>query len=177
MARNFWTGAIQEADQSVHGFLDSALALSLASPHLCAWRVVEHLEEEIDTFVRRAAGAGSGDFSQEAAGNFVLLLEAVEDYRRQTLELQDTLEKLAAEDLARGRPRAQRRGTRDAGVHRKAHEKSFSPTVALAVANATVPSARGDQTPGGGCGLPVPVVQRPSSVVGAFGAVISPRAA
>ena len=51
------------------------------------------------------------------------------------------------------------------------------PPVALAVANATVPSARGDQTPGGGCGLPASVVHRPSPVVGAFGAVNFSRAA
>ena len=142
MARTFWTEAIQEADLSVQDFLDGASALSLASPHLCPWRVVEHLEEEIGTFVHRVVGAGSGDFSQEAAGNFVLLLEAVEDYRRQAWELQDTLEKLAAESLTMGRPRAVRRGACDVGVHRRALAEGFSPAVAMAMADAAVPSAR-----------------------------------
>ena len=141
MARTFWTEAIQEADLSVQDFLDGASALSLASPHLCPWRVVEHLEEEIGAFVHRVAGGGSGDFSQEAAGNFVLMLEAVEEYRRQAWELQETLEKLAAESLTMGRPRARRQGPCDVGVHGRALADGFSPAEAMAMANAASPSA------------------------------------
>ena len=62
------------------------------------------------------AGGGSGDFSHEAAGNFVLLAEAVEECRKQAWEMQDTLEKLAEESLALGRPPARRTGPSVAGL-------------------------------------------------------------
>ena len=54
-------------------------------------------------------------FSHEAAGNFVLLAEAVEECRKQAWEMQDTLEKLPEESLALGRPPARRTGPPFAG--------------------------------------------------------------
>ena len=62
----------------------------------------EPQEAGIFAFVHRVAGGGSSDFSHEAAGNFVLLAEAVEECRRQAWEF-DTLESLAEGSLALGR--------------------------------------------------------------------------
>ena len=119
----FWINASCEADSSVQDFVVRASVVSSANPHLCAWRVCEPLEAGIYAFVHRVAGGGSGDFSHEAAGNFVLLAEAVEECRKQAWEMQDTLEKLAAESLALGRPLARRMGPPCASVYKKALEE------------------------------------------------------
>jgi hypothetical protein len=132
----FWINASCEADSSVQDFVVRASVVSSANPHLCAWRVCEPLEAGIYAFVHRVAGGGSGDFSHEAAGNFVLLAEAVEECRKQAWEMQDTLEKLAAESLALGRPLARRMGPPCASVYKKALEEGFSATEALAMASA-----------------------------------------
>ena len=132
----FWTSATYQADSSVQDFVACASALSSASPHWCAWKVCEPLEADIYAFVHRVAGGGSGDFSHEAAGNFVLMVEAVEECRRQAREMQDTLEKLAAESLTLGRPLARRNGPPCADVYRKALDEGFSATEALAMASA-----------------------------------------
>jgi hypothetical protein len=121
----FWMNASCEADASAQDFVVRASAVSSSQPHLCAWRVCEPLEAGIYAFVHRVAGGGSGDFSHEAAGNFVLLAEAVEECRRQAWEMQDTLEKLAEESLALGRPPARRTGPPVAGVP-QAHAGGFS---------------------------------------------------
>ena len=69
------------------------------------------MEADIHAFVHRVCGGGNGDFSREAAGNFVLIVEAVEEYMRRARECQGTLEKLAEESQAMmGRPPARRRG-------------------------------------------------------------------
>ena len=132
----FWINATCEADASAQDFVVRASVVSSANPHLCAWRVCEPLEAGIYAFVHRVAGGGSGDFSHEAAGNFVLLAEAVEECRKQAWEMQDTLEKLAAESLALGRPLARRMGPPCASVYKKALEEGFSATEALAMASA-----------------------------------------
>ncbi len=133
MSLTFWTSATHRADSNVQDFLTCATALSHASPVLCAWRVCEPLEADIVAFVHRVCGGGSGVFSHEAAGNFGLLPEDGEEYRRQASELQDTFEKLAAENLTMGMPRA---GPSCASVHRKALADGFSPAKAMAMANA-----------------------------------------
>jgi hypothetical protein len=132
----FWTQATLEADSSVQDFVECASALCSASPHWCAWKVCEPLEADIYAFVHRVAGGGSGDFSHEAAGNFVLLVEAVEECRRQAREMQDTLEKMAAESLTLGKPLAKRKGPPCALVYKKALDEGFSATEALALASA-----------------------------------------
>ena len=132
----FWTEATLEADSSVQDFVERASALGAASPHWCAWKVCEPLEADIYAFVHRVAGGGSGDYSHEAAGNFVLLVEAVEECRRQAREMQDALERLAAECLTVGQPLAKRKGPPCALVYQKALEEGFSATEALAMASA-----------------------------------------
>ena len=77
------------------------------------------MEADIYAFVHRVAGGGSGVFSHEAAGNFVLMVEAVEECMRQAREMQDTLEKLAEESLTLGRPLARRKGPPCADPHKK----------------------------------------------------------
>ena len=94
------------------------------------------MEADIYAFVHRVAGRGSGDFSCEAAGNFVLLVEAVEECRRQAREMQEALEKVAAESLTLGQPLARRKGPPCALVYKKALEEGFSATEALAMASA-----------------------------------------
>ena len=109
--RTFWAGAADEADPSVRDFMARATALSSASPHRDVWEVCDPLEADIHAFVRRVCGGGNGDFSREAAGNFVLIVEAVEEYMRRARECQGTLEGLAEEGQAMmGRPPASRRG-------------------------------------------------------------------
>ena len=96
------------------------------------------MEADIHAFVHRVAGGGSGIFSHEAAGNFVLMVEAVEECMRQAREMQDTLEKLAEESLTLGRPLA-RKGPPCADVYRKAQDEGFSATEAWAMASAAPP--------------------------------------
>ena len=109
--RTFWAGVADEADPSVQDFLTRATAFSSASPHCQVWEVCDPLEADILAFVHRVCGGGNGDFSREAAGNFVLIVEAVEEYMRRARECQGTLEKLAEECQAMmGRPPARRRG-------------------------------------------------------------------
>jgi hypothetical protein len=132
----FWASAVSQADSSVQDFVACASALSSASPHRCVWEVCEPLEADIYAFVHRVAGGGSGIFSQEAAGNFVLMVEAVEECMRQAREMQDTLEKLAEESLTLGRPLARRKGPPCADVYRKAQDEGFSATEAWAMASA-----------------------------------------
>ena len=112
----FWIDAGCEADARAQDFVVRASVVSSAQPHLCAWRVCEPLEAGIFAFVHRVAGGGSGDFSHEAAGNFVLLAEAVEECRRQAWEFQDTLESLAEGSLALGRSPAGGPGPPVAGL-------------------------------------------------------------
>ena len=66
----------------------------------------------------------------------VLMAEAVEECRKQAWEMQDTLEKLAAESLSLGMPLARRRGPPCATAYRKALDEGFSATEALAMASA-----------------------------------------
>ena len=134
--RTFWASAVSEADLSAQDFMACASALSSANPHQYVWEVCDPLEADIHAFVHRVAGGGSGIFSHEAAGNFVLMVEAVEECRRQAREMQDTLEKLAAESLTLGRPLARRNGPPCADVYRKALDEGFSATEALAMASA-----------------------------------------
>jgi hypothetical protein len=98
--RTLWAGAADEADPSVRDFMARATALSSASPHRYVWEVCDPLEADIHAFVHRVCGGGNGDFSREAAGNFVLIVEAVEEYMRRAREYQGTLEKLAEEGQA-----------------------------------------------------------------------------
>ena len=134
--RIFWASAVSEADFSVQDFVACASALSSASPHRYVWEVCEPLEADILAFVHRVAGGGSGIFAHEAAGNFVLMVEAVEECMRQAREMQDTLEKLAEESLTLGRPLASRKGPPCADVYRKAQDEGFSATEAWAMASA-----------------------------------------
>ena len=124
----FGISASCEAVSSAQDFVMRASVVSSAQPHLCAWRVCEPLEAGIYAFVHRVAGGGSGDFSHEAAGNFVLLAEAVEECRKQAWEMQEALEKLAAESLALGRPPASRMGPPSASAYMKALEGGLSMT-------------------------------------------------
>jgi hypothetical protein len=147
----FWINASCEADSSAQDFVVRASVVSSAQPHLCAWRVCEPLEAGIFAFVHRVAGGGSGDFSHEAAGNFVLLAEAVEECRRQAWEMQDTLESLAEGSGALGRPPARRPGPPVAGLP-QAHAVGFSlPGVSSAVA---------------ACAGPLPKTVKPSACRG-----------
>ena len=94
------------------------------------------MEADIYAFVHRVAGGGSGLFSHEAAGNFVLMVEAVEECMRQAREMQDTLEKWAEESLTLGRPPARRKGPPSAAVYWQAQEEGFTATEAWATASA-----------------------------------------
>ena len=61
-------------------------------------------------FVHRAVGGGTGDISNEAAGNFGLLIGAVEACMRQAREMEATLGALADESLALGASHAKGSG-------------------------------------------------------------------
>ena len=126
--RTFWAGAASEADSSVQDFMACASALSSASPHRYVWEVCDPLEADIHAFVHRVCGGGSGIFSHEAAGNFVLIVEAVEECMRQARVLQGTLEKLAEEGQTLGRPPARRQAPPGADVHWEAQAGGFSAT-------------------------------------------------
>ncbi len=134
--RTFWVKAVGEADPSAQDFMACATALSAASPNQYVGEVCDHLEADIRAFVCRVAGGGSGFFGHEAAGNFVLMVEAVEDCMRQARRMQDTLEKLAEEGLAAwGRPPARRVGPSSALGCCAAQEAGFSATEALWMAS------------------------------------------
>jgi hypothetical protein len=108
--RTFWADAADEADPSVQDFLARAFAFSSANPHREVWEVCDPLEAGIHAFVHRVCGGGNRDFSGEAAGNFALIVGAVEEYMRQARVYQGTLEKLAEEGQAMmGRPPTRRR--------------------------------------------------------------------
>ena len=99
--RTFWSEVADEADPRIQDFLTRATAFSAANPLNQVWEVVDDpLEAEIHAFVHRVSGGGDRDFSREAAGNFVLMLEAVEEYIKQAQMHQSTLEKLAEESQA-----------------------------------------------------------------------------
>jgi len=134
-----WSEVTLEADMGAQDFVERAIALGIGNPEWCAWKVCEPLEDDIYTFVHRAAGNGSRDFSCEAAGNFVLLVEAVEECRRHAREMQEALEKVAAESLTLGQPLARRKGPPCALTYKKALEEGFSATEALAMASAAPP--------------------------------------
>jgi hypothetical protein len=132
--RTFWASAVSKADLSAQDFMACASALSSASPHRGVWEVCDPLEADIIAFVHRVAGGGSGIFSHEAAGNFVLMVEAVEECMRRARELQDSLEKLAEESLTMGMPPARRKGPPCEEVYWKAQEEWFCATEAWAMA-------------------------------------------
>ena len=134
--RTLWAGAADEADPSVRDFMARATALSSASPHRYVWEVCDPLEVDIHAFVHRVADGGSDIFSHEAAGNVVLMVEAVEECMRQARELQGTLEKLAEEGLTLGRPLARRKGPPCADVYWKAQEEGYTAAEAWAMASA-----------------------------------------
>ena len=117
--RTFWASAVTEADGSAQDFVACASALSSAHPHRYVWEVCDLLEADIHAFVHRVCGGGSGIFSHEAAGNFVLVVEAVEECMRQAREMQDIHDKLAAESITLGRTLARRKGPPCADVYRK----------------------------------------------------------
>jgi hypothetical protein len=134
--RTFWASAVSEADLSAQDFMACASAVSSANPQRYVWEVCDPLEADIHAFVHRAAGGGSGSFSHEAAGNFVLVVEAVEECMRQAREMQDTLGKWAEESLTLGRPPACRKGPLCADVCWKAQEVGHTATEAWATASA-----------------------------------------
>ena len=134
--RTFWASAVSEADGSAQDFMACASALSSAHPHRYVWEVCDPLEADIHAFVHRVAGGGSGIFSHEAAGNFVLVVEAVEECMRKVREMQDTLEKWAEESLALGKPPARRKGPPCADVYWKAQEEGYTAAEAWAMASA-----------------------------------------
>jgi hypothetical protein len=134
--RTFWASAVSEADLSAQDFMACASAVSSANPQRYVWEVCDPLEADIHAFVHRAAGGGSGSFSHEAAGNFVLVVEAVEECMRQAREMQDTLGKWAEESLTLGRPPACRKGPLCADVCWKAQEEGHTATEAWATASA-----------------------------------------
>ena len=132
--RTIWAGAASEADSSVQDFMACASALSSASPHRYVWEVCDPLEADIHAFVHRVADGGSDIFSHEAAGNVVLMVEAVEECMRQARRDADTLEKLAEESLTLGRPPGSRKGPPCEEVYWKAQDAGFSATEAWAMA-------------------------------------------
>ena len=185
--RAFWLSATGEANACAQDFVVRAAVASAANPHLSAWRVCGILEDSIWAFVYRVAGGGCGVFTHEAAGNFVLLAEAVEECMKQAREMQESVGALEAENLAAGA--ALPPGPPCARTYMKALEEGLSAKEAWARASVTpspgcslLPSAcrdkvGGHQVPGGGRDLPEPVVQSPSSVFGASGAATFPSAA
>ena len=95
--------------------MQQATELSGALPEADACQVCEPLEVEIVAFVHRAAGGGDGAFTHEAAGNFVLLAEAVEECMRRARELLNSLEALMAESRAHASPGRRRSHTSGQG--------------------------------------------------------------
>ena len=106
--KSFWVEAGSHAKRKGKDFVQQAIELSGVLLEVDSWRVCELLEVEIVTFVRRVAGGGDGVFTHEAAGNFVLLAEAVEDCMRRARELQNSLEALMAESRAHAGPSRRR---------------------------------------------------------------------
>ena len=79
--------------------MQQAIELSRGLPHVEAWRACEPLEVEIADFVQRVTVGGYRGFHAEAAGNFLLLAEAVGDHMLQAVGLQDSLRSAEAECL------------------------------------------------------------------------------
>ena len=106
--KSFWTEAGSHANRKGKDFVQQAADLSGALPEAEAWQVCEPLEREIIAFVHRVAGGGDGVFTHEAAGNFALLAEAVEDCMRRARELQISLQALSVESRAHAGPSGRR---------------------------------------------------------------------
>ena len=118
--KGFWIEAGSHADSGGKDFLQQAADLGGELFEADAWQACEPLEHEIVAFVHRVAGGGDGVFTHEAAGNFALLAEAVEDCMRRARELQNSQEALMAE--SRSHAGSSRRGPscerlRDAEPH------------------------------------------------------------
>jgi hypothetical protein len=145
--RTYWASAVFEADGSAQDFMACASALSAAHPHRSVWEVCDPLEAGIHAFVHRVCGGGSGIFSHEAAGNFVLVVEAVEECLREAREMQETLEKWAEESLALGRPPAGRKGPPRAEVYWRAQEEGYTATEDWAMASAEPLPAKARHSP------------------------------
>ena len=102
--KSFWAAAGSQTDGMTKDFVQRAAELSHALPLAGVWQVCEPLEAEIIAFVHRVCGGGDGDFTHEAAGNFALLVVAVEECMRQAREFLGTLESLVKESRALGGP-------------------------------------------------------------------------
>jgi hypothetical protein len=100
--KTWWTGALSQADMEAQDFVQRAAELCRAQPLVDQWQIGDSLVEEIEAFVQRAVGGGTGDISHEAAGNFGLLSEAVDECMRQAREMAATLGDLTAESHALG---------------------------------------------------------------------------
>ncbi len=83
--------SLSHANRRGKDFVQEATDLSGVLPEADAWQVCEPLQVEIVAFVHRVAGGSDGVFIHEAAGNFSLLAEAVEDCMRRARELQNYL--------------------------------------------------------------------------------------
>jgi hypothetical protein len=97
--KGFWEEASGEANLRSQDFVQQAIELSRGLPHAEAWQVCEPLEVEIAAFVQRVTAGGYRGFHAEAAGNFLLLAEAVGDHMLQAVGLQDSLRSAEAECL------------------------------------------------------------------------------
>ena len=95
--KSFWEKASGEANLRSQDFVQQAIELSRGLPHVEAWRACEPLEVEIADFVQRVTVGGYRGFHAEAAGNFLLLAEAVGDHMLQAVGLQDSLRSVEAE--------------------------------------------------------------------------------
>ena len=100
--KTWWTGAVSQADKEAQDFVQRAAELCRAQPLVDQWQIGDSLVEEIEAFVQRAVGGGTGDVSHEAAGNFGLLIGAVDECMRQAREMAVTLGELAADSHAQG---------------------------------------------------------------------------
>ena len=100
--KTWWTGAVSQADKKAQYFVQRAAELCRAQPLVDQWQIGDSLVEEIEAFVQRAVGGGTGDVSHEAAGNFGLLIGAVDECMRQAREMAATLRDLTAESHAQG---------------------------------------------------------------------------
>ena len=100
--KTWWTGAVSQADKEAQDFVQRAAELCRAQPQVDQWQIGDSLVEEIEAFVQRAVGGGTGDISNEAAGNVGLLIGAVDECMRQAREMAVTLGELAADSHAQG---------------------------------------------------------------------------
>ena len=97
--KGFWEEASGEANLRSQDFVQQAIELSRGLPHAEAWQACEPLDVEIAAFVQRVTAGGYRGFHAEAAGNFLLLAEAVGDHMLQAVGLQDSLRSAEAECL------------------------------------------------------------------------------